>query len=173
MKMKQAKSSLAVVMFFALSVFAQAGNAGPEKKQTRSDSEIRTLLEKQCQDWNNGDLRAFMSAYLNSEKISFSSSGKVLYGYKSLQERYQKKYGNAKESMGSLSFSELEISELGKSKDSALVLGKWHLVRKNGDLDGVFSLVLIKDGENWKIIHDHTSLAEKEAESASEKRQNN
>jgi len=129
-----------------------------------AEDAVKLVLENQCNSWNKGDLAAFMSAYLNSEQISFSSGGQVLHGYKALEERYRKRYGDNPESMGKLSFSGLELSELGKGRDTALVLGNWRLIRKEGDLNGVFSLVLVKDGHTWKIIHDHTSVAEKKSE---------
>jgi ketosteroid isomerase-like protein len=59
--------------------------------------------------------------------------------------------------MGTLDFSGLEFRFLGP--DSALVLGRWHLKRggETGDIGGVFSLVLQRFPEGWRIIHDHTS----------------
>ncbi len=80
-------------------------------------------------------------------------------GYDALESRYRKKYGTSKDTMGKLSFSDLEIQSLGAS--NALCIGHW-LVERAGkpSLQGIFSLVLTEDGGAWKIIHDHTSLSQ-------------
>jgi ketosteroid isomerase-like protein len=57
--------------------------------------------------------------------------------------------------MGQLEFSDLEITLLGES--AAVVLGRWELKRKQDNPRGVFTLVLRKANDGWKIIHDHTS----------------
>jgi hypothetical protein len=62
--------------------------------------------------------------------------------------------------MGRLHFDELEIRLLGKS--NALVLGQWHLDINGEKRDGNFSLVMEKFGDDWKIIHDHSSSLEPE-----------
>jgi len=58
--------------------------------------------------------------------------------------------------MGILDFSGLEYRFLGP--DAALLLGQWHLKRESGDIGGVFSLVLQRFPEGWRIVHDHTSV---------------
>jgi hypothetical protein len=46
----------------------------------------------------------------------------------------------------------------------ALLLGQWHLHRGSGDIGGVFSLVLQRLPEGWRIVHNHTSLVKTKAE---------
>ena len=62
---------------------------------------------------------------------------------------------NSKKKMGELKFSELEIKLL--SEQSAWIFGNWELKRENDNPKGVFTLILRKFKEGWKIIHDHTS----------------
>ena len=60
--------------------------------------------------------------------------------------------------MGTLAFSELEVHPLGES--FAICIGKYHLERakkEGGAADGIFSLVLEKTSEGWKIVLDHTT----------------
>ena len=52
-------------------------------------------------------------------------------------------------------FSDLEAISLGSG--AALVLGRWSLAGER-PLGGVFSVVLRRFDEGWRIIHDHTSL---------------
>lgn len=132
------------------------------KPLNSAQDQITSLLKGQCQAWNRADLSQFMTAYLNSPELSYTAGGKVVWGYEALKERYEKKYGKSPDSMGKVSFSDLKIQALGQKQDAALVLGNWHLELKSETLGGVFSLVLEKHGQNWKIVHDHTSLAEKQ-----------
>jgi len=60
--------------------------------------------------------------------------------------------------MGTLTFWDLEIAPL--SNDSAVVLGSWRLKRTNDEPHGRFTLIFRRFPDGWKIIHDHTSVAE-------------
>ena len=57
--------------------------------------------------------------------------------------------------MGTLSFSDLEITFL--AKDAAVVLGNWELKREQDTPGGKFTLTWRKFKEGWRIILDHTS----------------
>jgi hypothetical protein len=60
--------------------------------------------------------------------------------------------------MGKLSFLNLEVTPLGMR--AAFVLGEWHLSRESEDPGGIFTPVFRRIGEQWVIVHDHTSRAE-------------
>jgi ketosteroid isomerase-like protein len=135
---------------FALLLFLGSGPSA----QDRNQQSIRALLEQQQQDWNRGDIEAFMNGYERSEDLIFTSGGRVFCGWRSALERYKKSYPD-RQSMGRLEFGGIEIRILSRS--SAVVLGKWALTRKNGHPSGVFTLVLRKHGGAWRIVHDHTS----------------
>lgn len=117
--------------------------------------EIRSLLDRQATDWNRGDLDGFLTGYWNSDQTAFVGSQGILHGWQALLERYRKSYPDRK-AMGTLAFSGLEITVL--CPDAALVLGKWHLEREAGPVGGVFSLVLRRFPEGWRVIADHTSV---------------
>ena len=58
--------------------------------------------------------------------------------------------------MGKLAFEVVAIDDLGA--DGAVVLGNWILTESPADGRGVFSLVLARRPEGWRIVHDHTSV---------------
>jgi beta-aspartyl-peptidase (threonine type) len=61
--------------------------------------------------------------------------------------------------MGKLEFSGLRVIVL--SQDSAFVRGSWKLTMSDGKTPhGLFTLVFRKLPQGWKIVHDHTSVAE-------------
>jgi ketosteroid isomerase-like protein len=119
---------------------------------------VRAVLDQQVRAWNNGDLDGFMEGYAKSERTRFASGGDITLGWQTVFDRYQKKYGT-RAAMGTLSFSNVEIAPLGP--DVALAFGGWHLKREEDALSGLFTLVFRKTLQGWRIVHDHTSSAEK------------
>ena len=119
---------------------------------------VRSVLVQQEKDWNAGDIEKFMRGYLRSEQTRFASGGNITLGWQAVLERYQRTYGD-KATMGKLTFSDLDISVL--AEDGALAFGRWHLRREKDELSGLFTLLFRKTPEGWRIVHDHTSSAEK------------
>ena len=115
--------------------------------------EIIDVLERQAVAWNAGDIEGFMQPYWRSEELTFSSGGKVTRGWERTMRRYQVLYPTRK-AMGRLTFSHLEVTEL--EGEAGLVLGRWKLEREE-PVEGAFTLVLRREGDEWTIIHDHTS----------------
>lgn len=114
-------------------------------------------LQAQVEAWNVGNLATFMQGYVKSPEMTYTAGGEIVRGYAALEERYRARYGNDAASMGKLRFTDLDVQALGA--DYALVLGRWHLERQaTAPVEGVFSLVMQKVGDDWKILHDHSSL---------------
>ena len=116
---------------------------------------IQRLLEDQQRAWNRGSIDAFLEGYWHSPELTFAGSGGIERGWDGVRARYLRNYPD-RGAMGDLDFSALEIRFLGP--DAVLVLGRWHLTRAKGDVGGVFSLVLQRLPDGWKIAHDHTSV---------------
>ncbi len=117
---------------------------------------IRDVLERQVAAWNAGDIEGFMEGYARTDSLRFASGGSVRYGWQTTLERYRTAYPN-RDAMGRLSFEDLAIRVL--SPRWATAFGRWHLQRE-GDYDeagGLFTLILEKRPEGWRILYDHTS----------------
>ena len=121
--------------------------------QDDAAKEIRKVMDDQAAAWNRGDLEAFMQGYWNSEKLVFVGS-EVTRGWQPTLDRYKRTYGT-REKMGTLTFSDLEVTLL--SNDAAVVLGSWSLARATDNPHGKFTLVFRKFKEGWRIVMDHTS----------------
>lgn len=134
-----------------------AACASPRRAGIQTGRDVRAVLEKQVREWNAGNLAGFMETYEKSARTRFASGGSVSLGWGTVFDRYQKRYGD-RAAMGHLTFSELDITRLGPR--SALAFGHWQLKRDNDEPSGLFSLILRKTGEGWRIVHDHTSSAE-------------
>ena len=121
---------------------------------TSAITDIRGLLTRQASDWNHGNIDRYMEGYWKSESLLFTSGGKVRRGWRETLEKYRKSY-DSKAKMGVLRFADLEIHLV--SAASAWVFGRWELERKTDRPGGVFTLVLRKFSDGWKVVHDHTS----------------
>lgn len=129
-------------------------SASPADDAAQQSARIRAVLTDQQDAWNRGDIDAFLVGYWNSDATAFAGAQGIVRGWQGLRERYRKGYPDRR-AMGTLTFSDLEITPL--CADAALVLGRWHLEREAGPVGGVFTLVLRRFPEGWRIIADHTS----------------
>ncbi len=116
---------------------------------------VTAVLDAQAAAWNRGDLGGYMAGYLRSEALVFTSGGKIRRGWQPTFDHYQARYGKDPAAMGTLRFEILEVQSLGA--DGAVVLGNWILTGSPSDGRGVFSVVLERRPEGWRIVHDHTT----------------
>lgn len=119
------------------------------------ETAIRKVLGDQAAAWNRGDLVRFMDGYWKSDRLSFFSNGDKTTGWQATLDRYRNKYQAEGKEMGKLAFSELSVELL--AKDHALVKGRFKLTLKTAAPTGIFTLILRKLPEGWRIVHDHTS----------------
>ena len=148
-------AALLLLAMISLSVRAQ-NPPTPNKRESRISSAVRAVLTAQSQAWNRGDLEGYMDGYARSPDTVFVSGDSVARGWQTVLDRYRKKY-DSRDKMGTLTFSDLEITTLGN--DAALALGRWHLQRATDEPHGRFSLILRRTKHGWKIVHDHSSAA--------------
>jgi ketosteroid isomerase-like protein len=151
---KAAVSPLLLATVFAAFFATASRKPGAQKLKDADRTAIMAVLTTQQNDWNKGDIPGFMAGYWNSTELTFAGTRGFTRGWQPVMERYRKSYAD-KAAMGTLDFQELDIRSLGQ--DAALVLGKWHLQREAGDVGGIFTLVLQRLPEGWRIVHDHTT----------------
>jgi beta-aspartyl-peptidase (threonine type) len=120
-----------------------------------AETEIRALLDNQTAAWNRGDLEGFMAGYWRSAELTLSSGKEHYQGWQTTLDRYRSRYQGDSEKMGHLTLGSLDIGLLGS--DVALVRGRWYAVNGPHSMDGLFTLVLRRFAEGWRIVHDHTS----------------
>src|SRR5687768_15852056 len=89
-------------------------------QSSTAETAIRKVMDDQALAWNRGDVEGFMQGYWRSEKLVFVSGGKATRGWQQTLDNYKKNY-DSRAKMGTLAFSDLEITVL--SKDAAVVLG--------------------------------------------------
>lgn len=117
---------------------------------------VKSILLRQADDWNRGDLDAFMVGYWPSEKLQFIGGKGVTYGWQNTLERYKRVYPD-RATMGKLKFDILEVQQI--SKKVIMLTGKYTLTRGNDQPTGHFLLIWRKIKGDWMIIADHSSSA--------------
>ena len=134
----------------AVAGFAASAFAAP----TEPSDAIRAVMNSQVEAWNRGDIDGFMGGYARSNTTEFVSGDKITRGWETVRTQYRRKYDSPSK-MGKLTFSDIKVSAL--SAESAVVVGRWSLQRKNDRPHGVFTLLFRRTPAGWRIVHDHTS----------------
>ena len=122
--------------------------------QSKDETAIRNVLQKQQNDWNKGDLQNYMQGYWKNDSVMFIGKSGITFGWQKTLDNYKKGYPD-KEAMGKLNFKLLEIKRI--SGEYYFVVGRWHLQRTIGDLQGIFTLLFKKINGKWLIVADHSS----------------
>lgn len=148
----------AAVVSVVIVFFANFGRLVGASTPAADEAAVRKVLEDQAAAWNTGDLDGFMAGYWHDDGLAFTSNGEETSGWKATRDRFDKKYRAEKKEMGRLMFSEFKFE--GLSPNAAVVRGRFTLVRKEKPQPdtGLFTLVLRKFPDGWKITHDHTSV---------------
>ena len=147
---------ISVVELFLICFPARALTPQTSARNRRPEAAIRAVLDAQRDAWNRADIEGYMDGYDRSPKTEFVGGDSISRGWQTVLDRYKKNY-NSREKMGTLIFSEIEITLL--SKDAALVLGRWRLKRASDEPHGTFTLLFRKTKAGWRIVHDHSSSA--------------
>ena len=116
---------------------------------------IKVLLAQE-RAWNEGNLAAFAKGYKDSPETLFLGRD-LSRGYAGMLESYRRNYPT-RAAMGTLAFSELEVHPLDDR--FAVTIGRYKVERgkkEGGNAEGMFSLVMEKTSDGWKIVVDHTT----------------
>jgi ketosteroid isomerase-like protein len=138
-------------------IACSAGTAQVRRFEPGDRAAITGVLDAQVAAWNRGDLTAYMAGYAKTDALVFTSGGNIRRGWQTAFDHYHAKYAKDPAAMGKLTFEILSVDPIGA--DGAAVLGNWILTTSPSDGRGVFSVILERRPEGWRIIHDHTSLS--------------
>ena len=151
--------TLAAGLLIAASAVSQNTTVSGINSEIKESLAVTQVLVAQMKAWNNHDLDAFMTGYWKSPELTFFSGANERHGWQETMDRYKSTYQSPGHEMGKLEFSNLRVEALGP--DAAFARGEFHLTMSDGKTPhGIFTLVLRKFPDGWKIVHDHTSAAE-------------
>ncbi len=106
-----------------------------------AETAIRGVLDKQMDDWNRGDIAAFVLSY--AENCTFVGTG-VTEGRAGVEQRYRQAYPTP-DAMGRLTFSDLKIKKIGGKE--AIVTGAARRRRQKRHLQLGF------EARRWCLAH--------------------
>jgi ketosteroid isomerase-like protein len=123
-------------------------------EQPADEVAVRKILKDQTEAWNRGDVESFMNGYWRNDSLMFVGKSGITYGWNKTLDNYKRNYPDTT-AMGKLAFQIISAKNL--SPQYFHVIGKWHLQRTVGDLEGHFTLLFKKINGRWLIIADHSS----------------
>ncbi len=116
---------------------------------------IQTMLDSSAVAWNAGNLDGFMFTYAHDSATAFMTPGGPVYGYDAIRARYAPRFepGGVRDS---LTFTDLVVRPL--DADYAIATARYVLSRGDSvTATGPFTVVLRRQREGWRMIHDHTT----------------
>ncbi len=142
-----------IALIFSCQSPAKEDKRSEDKPSATDIAAIRSVLGKQVNAWNEGNIDGFMEGYWKSDSLLFIGS-KITYGWDSTLVRYKKSYPD-KATMGQLRFDIMRIDFV--STDNYLVTGRYTLLRANDQPTGIFTIWLKRVNGSWVVAYDHTS----------------
>jgi beta-aspartyl-peptidase (threonine type) len=146
------------VATFALAACQTSGERTDVVDGEQLQAAVDHLLTESERAWNGGDLAGFMDWYKRGEETTFLGSSGLMHGWDTIRERYAGRFEPAA-SRDSLRFEELVTRPLAPW----LGLATARYVLFQGDSvtsTGVFTLVVERTPEGWRIVHDQSAETE-------------
>src|SRR5258705_11442376 len=79
--------------------------------QTKDETAVRNVLDRQNKAWNGGDIDAVMVDYWESDSLMLIGKSGVTYGYKNTLANYKKNYPDTS-TMCKLTFTLIQVKKL-------------------------------------------------------------
>lgn len=152
--MRRVVSTLTLSLVMA--ACAPQSEPGSESVETAAlHAAIDSLLAASAEAWNDGDLDAFLYWYRRSPETTYIGAGGLVHGWEGIRDRYAPLFepGAARDS---LRFEDLQTRSLGPG--FALAVARYVLFEGDSvSATGLFTLVLRRTADGWRIVHDHSS----------------
>ncbi len=141
----------ALLVCFLFSVFKAKAQAPVDDMSPRA-TEIIAAMNNSANEWNKGNLDAFMNLY-DPSAMMMMPAGPV--GLDAIRSLYEKSYFKGSMPKQNLRYTDMKVRFLGK--DYALLTGGFTLYGNSlPERSGRYSLVLVHNKYGWKILHDHS-----------------
>lgn len=119
-----------------------------------AQDEVWALMMAQQAAWNRGDIAGFCAPY--ADDCVFLSPGGLSRGRKTVEDRYIKKYGAAKATMGQLEFSLLDSRS---TVDGVSLAMRWtlrwpDLAPPKPSATGLTLIVWQRQADGWRLVQD-------------------
>lgn len=156
MRFRPGGAALAALLLLAIGCVTVPPAAAPVADDR--EAQITALLQASADDWNRGDLNGFLVPYAEGAATTFVGSSGLVRGKEAIREVYATSYWATGTPRGTLAFEAIEVRPLGP--EHALAVGRYRVTPRDAGgspAQGIFSLVLARTSEGWRIVHDHSS----------------
>jgi limonene-1,2-epoxide hydrolase len=132
------------------------GGAAAATHDSRGDGseELLAFLKKLREDWNGGDMQAYLDAYWDDESMVLVSNGRVIVGKQAMTDLFTSTWPSV-EKMGTFTTENEHVALL--SHDEAIISGEFTHVFPHLTVDAAFTHVMKRIDGQWKIVNEHTS----------------
>lgn len=116
---------------------------------------VEAMLARGADAWNRGDLDAFMRDYVPGTRTTYIGRNGIVRGPAAIRASYAPRFRPGVE-RGTLRFEDVEVDVLAPGVANAIAT----YVLTVGDSTigrGPTSLVVVRQGRTWRILHDHSS----------------
>lgn len=146
---------LCVAVMLPLAVQGCRESEEPALDSAAVQAAVGELLTRSQEAWNGGDLAGFVGWYRRGPETTFLGAAGLTHGWEAIRDRYADRFapGAARDS---LRFEDLETRPLAPN----LGLATARYVLFQGDsvtATGVFTIIVQRTPEGWRIIHDQSS----------------
>lgn len=141
------------ISMLSLALLLACQQSKPLHDPTADVAAIRATIDASQIAWNNGDLEGFMESYWKSDSLQFYSKRGQNNGWQATLDGYKASYSDLS-LMGNLHFDILSVSPIAEGV--YIVLGKYTVTRKDGALEGSFTLLFKQKNGKWVAVYDHT-----------------
>ena len=146
------RTTQSILLMFCCFIIVLKAEAQQVKENNPVTQTIITAMNNSANEWNKGNLNAFMTMY-DSSATMMMPAGPV--GLTEIRSLYEKKYFNGSLPKQNLRYTDMNVRFLGN--DYALLTGAFTLYGNNlPERSGRYSLVMIHTAYGWKILHDHS-----------------
>jgi len=123
-------------------------------REAQARSEMLAAMDASAASWNAGDLKGHLSIY--DESVTVMTKAGPRPSIAAIEAAFGAAYFSNGKPKQSLGFDRVSIRFL--SSESALMTGRFALTGDGlPDQSGWFSLVWVRTGAGWRVVHDHTS----------------
>jgi uncharacterized protein (TIGR02246 family) len=151
--MRHIAFALALALFAPAAALAQQ----PAAATLSADrSAVEAMLAQSAERWSAGDLDGFLQSYVGGGEALFVGGPTPLRGRAAIRAMYAKSFGTTAAAMGRLGLEVVDFRPLGP--DHAFVLARFTVVKEGQPkpLTGYSSLTVVRTGEGWRILTDHS-----------------
>ena len=124
--------------------------------QDRSfEASINASLQQMLDAWNRNDLDTHVAPYADS--ATWMTGRGLLRGRAAIRASLVKSFMRGEDLVGDLRFSETEFRSL--DTNTVMTTGAFQLTNmpSGKDINGRSTLIWVRRGTKWQIVHDHSS----------------